>query len=334
MIKKNFNLLKFNTFKIDCSCDFFSSVSNIEELVDAINFSRKNKIKFAVVGNGSNILFSKKQYGGLVIKNNIKGYRIEKIKNNNIFISAGAGENFDDLIKFSIKNKAYGLENLWYIPGTVGASAVQNIGAYGVEAKDFIEKVEAINTKTLKKIILKNKDCKFKYRDSIFKRNKNLIITKVYFKLNKKFIPNFNYSSLSKFKKDNIKPNDFIRIIEDIRKSRIPSLDKFGSAGSFFKNPIIKVDKYNNIFKKYPDLPFYLIKNNYAKLPLAFVLDKICKLNNFKINNVGLYEKQPLVIVNYGGANFSDINNFAKKIENKVFLKTKIKIEREVENIF
>lgn len=334
-IKENIKLSNLNTFRTGGNARFFCEVINDKELVQALKFAKNKKIKFIVIGNGSNLLVSDKDYSGLVIKMSIKG--IEKISENkqNSIISAGAGEDFDNLIEFSIKNRLYGIENLWNIPGTIGASAVQNIGAYGVEAKDFITEVEGINSNNFKRFILKKDKCKFKYRDSIFKKNKKLIITKVIFKLNNTFTPNLIYPSLKEiFKnKKNIKIEEVVKNISIIRKNKLPDWKKLGTAGSFFKNPVITNKKYNQILRYYPDLPKYTENKRLVKIPLGYVIDKICGLKGFRKDNVGLFDKQSLVVVNYGKAKYSEINYFAKIIEKKVFEKIKIKIEREVEII-
>ena len=293
--------------------------------------------KFIIIGNGSNLLINDaRNFNGLVIKMSIKGINIESHNKKNTIVSACAGESIDDLINFMINKKLSGIENLWNIPGTIGASVVQNIGAYGAEVKNYVFYVEGINTKNLKRFKSKNKDCNFEYRNSIFKKNKHLIITKVFLKLNNHFLPNLEYPALKKcFKsKKNIKIKQVIKTIEKIRSEKLPDYKVLASAGSFFKNPILTVSKYKELLRLYPALPCYKDKNHSIKIPLGFVIDKICDMRGYRNGQVGLFEKQSLIIVNYGGATYSSVDNFAKFIENKVFKKTKIKIEREVENIF
>jgi UDP-N-acetylmuramate dehydrogenase len=335
-IKQNVKLSDFNTFRTGGNTRFFCKVESEGDLIKVLQFVKENKLEFFVIGNGSNLLVSDKGFNGLVIKMSIKGIDIESQNKNYSIVSSFAGESFDSLITFAIKNNLSGIENLWNIPGTVGAAAVQNIGAYGVEAKDNIFSVEGIDSKTLKKFNFKKEDCDFEYRDSLFKKNKNLIIIKVFFKLNNSFVPNLEYSSLKEFFKGrkNIDVKEVTKVVEDIRKNKLPDWKILGTAGSFFKNPIITEKKYCELVEKYANLPKYDAKTGFVKISLGFIIDKICGLKGYKIGQVGLYEKQSLVIVNYGGANFSDIDNFAKKIEEKIFEKIKIKVEREVENIF
>jgi UDP-N-acetylmuramate dehydrogenase len=336
IIKENIKLSDLNTFRTGGNARFFCEVESEGELIEVLKFARKNNLKFFVIGNGSNLLISDEDYSGLVIKICIKGMRIESIEDKFSTVSSGAGESFDDLINFAIKSNLSGIENLWNVPGTVGASAVQNIGAYGTEVKDFIISVEAINTNTFKKFTLDNKECIFEYRESIFKKNKNLIITKVFFKLNNSFKPNLDYVALKEYFLNKKKPNinEIIKAITEIRKNKLPDWKVLGTAGSFFKNPVIKESKYKELKLKYLDLPSYRAESGFVKIPLGFVIDKICGLRGYRVGQVGLYEKQSLVIINYGRATFDEINIFAKDIERKVYDKTKIKIEREVENIF
>ena len=335
-------LSEFNTFRTGGNARFFCNVESEDQLIEALHFAKDNNLPFFVIGNGSNLLLSDEYFPGIIIKISIKSRKIESRKENKTLISVGAGEDFDEVIKFAVINNLSGIENLWNIPGTVGASVVQNIGAYGIEIKDFILSVEGINTENFEKFNLKKENCNFNYRESVFKKNKNLIITKVFLELNNFFSPNIEYTSLKeyfsnsfvKINKDNLKIEEVIKAIEEIRKNKLPDWRVLGTAGSFFKNPVITEGEYKELLSKYPDLPRYNVDNGYVKIPLGFVIDKICGLKNFRIGQVGLFEKQSLVIINYGGAKFSEINSFAKIIEEKVFEKIKIKIEREVENIF
>ncbi len=336
IIKNKIKLSDFNTFRTGGNARFFCKVKNEDELREAIKFAKEKRLKFFVIGNGSNLLLSDKNFNGLVIRNFISGKKIELKGKNHSIISAGSGEYIDNLINFLVNNNLSGIENLWNIPGTVGAGVVQNIGAYGVELKDYIYSVEGIDTRNLKQCKFNNNDCKFGYRESIFRKNKNLIITKVFLKLNNSFKPNLKYSALKEYFLVRKTPTigEVIKTIKKIRKNKLPDWEKLGTAGSFFKNPIITKVKYQKLLKKYPNLPKYSAGKGLVKIPLGFVIDKICEMKGLRVGQVGLYEKQSLVVINYGGAKFSEINNFAKMIERKVYEKIKIKIEREVENIY
>ncbi|MCX6717369.1 MAG: UDP-N-acetylmuramate dehydrogenase [Candidatus Taylorbacteria bacterium] len=334
-ITENIKISDLTTFRTGGNARFFCEVFNDEEIKSAIEFSREKNIPFFIFGNGSNLLFSDKDFDGILIKVSLKGIKIESEGVNFSIVSASSGEAFDDLINFSINNNLSGLENLWNIPGTVGASVVQNIGAYGTEAKDFVVSVEGIDINTFEKHLFKNNECCFGYRESVFKKNNNIVITKVYFKLNKNFIPNLKYSGLKeKFdNKKKITAKEVKIMVEKIRKEKLPDWKVLGTAGSFFKNPIVSADKYNEIKDKYPELPVFNIEGDFVKIPLGYVLDKICNLKGHRIGNAGFYDKQALVIVNYGNAKAEEIISLLKLAEEKVFEKIGIKIEREVELI-
>lgn len=334
-IIENVKISELTTFRTGGNARFFCEVSSDEEIKKAFDFVEEKKLQFFIIGNGSNLLFSGKDFDGILIKVSIKGINENSDSRNSKIISAGASENFDDLIDFAIKNNLSGIENLWNIPGTVGASVVQNIGAYGTEVKDCVASVEGIDTNTFQKFLFKNEDCNFRYRESIFKKNKNLLITKVYFKLNKSFIPNLKYSGLKErfLDEKEITLEKVRKAVEDIRKEKLPDWKVLGTAGSFFKNPIISIDKYEQIKKIYPDLPIFPAENDFVKISLGYVLDKICNLKGFRIGDVGFYEKQALVIVNYKNATAEEIISLVKIAEEKVFEKIGIKIEREVELI-
>ncbi len=334
-IQKDVNLSKYCTFKTGGNAKFFCEVSSVEDLKYALEFSKKENLSFFVIGAGSNLLISDDGFTGLVIKINILGTNIESEDEGFAIISANAGESWDDFVAYSVSHNLYGLENLSGIPGLVGASAVQNIGAYGLEAEDGIFSVEGLNSLTNEKFIFSKEDCGFNYRDSVFKKNKNLIITKINFKLSKTFVPNIEYAGL----KDAFSNGVMITAqkVRDevlrIRAEKLPDLKKLGTAGSFFKNSVITEKKYKELQSEYPSLPEYILRDGMVKIPLGFVLDKICGLKGFRKDNAGFYENQALVLMNYGNAKSSEINYLADLAEDKVFEKIGIKIEREVENV-
>lgn len=299
------SLKEYTTFKTGGIARFFCEVHTIDELKQVLS----NHKKFFILGGGSNILMG--DYDGLVIKMNIDN----------------AGRNWDDFVAETISQGKYGLENLSHIPGTVGAAPVQNIGAYGVEVKDRIEKVHTINAHTLEERIFTKEECQFSYRNSIFKKEKELIITNVEFNFTDKI--NTNYKGLEGLKT----PQEVRDAVIKIRKEKLPDWHVLGTAGSFFKNPIIPKIKYEELKNRYPELPFFEIDSERVKIPLAWVIDKVCSMKDFKIGNVGTYKNQALVIVNYGGATTKDVDEFAKRIEVEVKNKTGLEIEREVESI-
>jgi UDP-N-acetylmuramate dehydrogenase len=299
-IQENVSLIPYTTFKTGGTARFFCEVNTVEELKEALKAHKK----FFILGGGSNILMG--DYDGLVIKMNI----------------SNAGDNWDDFVAKCVAEGKYGLENLSYIPGTIGAAPVQNIGAYGVEVKDRIEKVHTLNADTLEERIFTKEECQFSYRNSIFKREKQWIITHVEFNFTNEI--NTSYKGLEGLKT----PQEIRDAVIKIRKEKLPDWHILGTAGSFFKNPIVPIGSVN-----YPDLPKYPVDEKTEKVSLAFIIDKICGMKDFKIGNVGTYKNQALVIVNYGGATAKEVDDFAKKIESVVFEKTGLTIEREVESI-
>lgn len=299
-IQENVSLIPYTTFKTGGTARFFCEVSTIDELKEALSLHKK----YFVLGGGSNILIN--DFDGLVIKMNIDN----------------AGKNWDDFVAENMAQGKHGLENLSYIPGTVGAAPVQNIGAYGVEAKDRIEKVYTINANTLEERIFSNAECQFAYRNSIFKKEKEWIITKVEFNFTDKI--NTTYKGLENLKT----PQEIREAVIKIRKEKLPDWHILGTAGSFFKNPIVPIGSVD-----YPDLPKYPYSDTHEKISLAWIIDKVCGLKGYRKENVGLYQNQALVIVNYGGATTAEVDDFAKKIEEKVKEATGLNIEREVESV-
>ncbi len=299
-MKENFSLKHLNTFGIEATARFFCEVNTTDELKAAL----KTDQKIFILGGGSNILLS--DFDGLVIKMNIDN----------------AGKNWDDFVLENMEKGNYGLENLSYIPGTVGAAPVQNIGAYGVEAKDRIERVHAVHAKTLEERVFSSKECEFGYRNSIFKKEKDWIITQVDFNFTDKI--NTSYKGLEGLQT----PQEIRETVIKIRKEKLPDWHTLGTAGSFFKNPIVPIGTIN-----YPDLPKYPYSDTHEKVSLAWIIDKICGLKGYRKGNVGLYQNQALVIVNYGGATFTEIDDFAHEIAQTVKERTGLVIEREVESV-
>lgn len=301
-MEKNISLKQFNTFKVGGEADYFCKVFSVNELKEAIGFAKEKDLPIFVLGGGSNILVSDSGFRGLVIKIELKEILCDGNK-----IIAGAGVNWDEVVKLSIENELYGIENLSFIPGTIGGAIVGNIGAYGSEIKDTLEWVEVYDIEKDKLFVLNKEKCKFNYRDSIFKKNE-FVITKICLKLSKKNAPDLSYKDLKEYfgsKTPDIK--EVRNAIGSIRSRKFPNLDKYGAAGSFFKNPIIKGNKIH----------------------LAKVLDEL-GMKGLREGDTALYEKQSLVVLNCGDANANEIKMFTDKVAEKVFKKTKIKITPEV----
>ncbi|MFQ5661956.1 MAG: UDP-N-acetylmuramate dehydrogenase [Candidatus Paceibacteria bacterium] len=303
-IKQNIPLKNLNTFKAGGNADYFCEVKSVDELKKAIEYAKENKLSVFILGGGSNILVSDSGFEGLVVKIELKSILFEGEK-----LIAGAGEDWDKVVNEAVQKKLYGIENLSFIPGSVGAGVAGNIGAYGSEIKDVLEYVEVLDTDNLKTTVIKNKECEFDYRNSIFKKKKNYIVTKACFKLSQDRELNLSYKDVKKYFKDNKTPTlkEIRSAIGKIRKEKFPNLKEIGTAGSFFKNPIIEGEKIH----------------------LAKILDDI-GVKGLKKGSVGLYENQSLVVINYGDASAKEIKNFSDKIANKVFKKEKIKITPEI----
>lgn len=329
-IKENYPLEKTTTFKTKGVVRFFCKVKNINELKKAVSFAEEKKIGFRVLGQGSNTLFRENSLDILIIRNGLLGIEITERKDD-FLVFVGAGEDWDKYVKKTMDADIFGLENLSGIPGFVGTSVVSNIGAYGVEVSEFIKEVYAFNTKTFEEKVFNKRECCLSYRNSFFKENGEWIVIRVIFSLPKKWKPNLSYKDLKglKFIKG-IGAKDIRKKVLEIRRKKLPNLKYFGTAGSFFKNPIITTRESVELSKRFSDLPIYDDKKGFKKVSLAFILDKICGLRGFRRGDVGLYEKQPLVLVNFGNASGKDVLNFAREIEKKVFAKTKIKIEKEI----
>ncbi|NQV88645.1 MAG: UDP-N-acetylmuramate dehydrogenase [Parcubacteria group bacterium] len=339
-IEENISLANLNTFKTGGVARYLIRAHSVDDIKNAVLFAREKNIPFFVLGGGSNILISDQGFSGLVIKIEIS--EVSWIDKGD-FVTAliGAGENWDKFVSLAVEKGFYGAENLSGIPGTVGASPVQNIGAYGAEVGNTILWVEIFDTVALETKKLSNLECQFGYRDSIFKKpeGKNFVITRVCFKLSKETELNTNYSDVKKyFVEKNIKDptiSDLRSAILEIRASKLPDLKKYGTAGSFFKNPIISKKDYEELKKKYPEIVSYEVvgQNDVMKVSLAWILDKICGLRGAREGNIGTYENQPLVIVNFGGGTTTEIENLANRIISTVKEKTGIIIEQEVQKL-
>ena len=319
--KFNYSLLNHNSFSIDVKAKKFIEVKSTEELKEVLLISGdENKL---IIGEGSNILFTK-NFEGLVIHLNIGGIVINKIDNDYRIVTAGAGENWHDLVIYCLKNGLGGIENLSLIPGSVGAAPIQNIGAYGVELKDVFVSCEVLDKRTMELENYMIDDCSFGYSDSIFKKNKNLIITSLKLKLK---IKNHNIiSDYVDIKKELIrlsidKPtiNDISNAVCKIRKAKLPDPKIIGNAGSFFKNPIINSEKLDRLKKKYKDVPAFKLKENKYKIPAAWLIETAgFKGKNY--GNFGVHQNQPLVLVNYADAKGEDIYKLSISIS-KIIVK-------------
>ncbi len=334
-IKENYSLLKFNTFHINASAKYFVEVFSVFEIEEVLRENLIKNIPILILGGGSNILFTK-DYDGLVIKNSIKGFKIVSETDNEIFIEAGAGNLWDELVGYCVKNNYSGIENLTLIPGTVGAAPIQNIGAYGQELKDSFYSLKGILFDNLTSKTFLNNECNFGYRNSIFKsdlKNK-FAITSVTLKLNKEFYPNLDYSAL----KEEIKEKNLSKIsigevseaVRNIRKRKLPDPSEIGNAGSFFKNPEISHIHFLEIQKKFPSFKGFTQKSGMVKVSAAWLIEQ-CGWKGKLIRNAAVHKNQPLVLVNFSGnASGTEILYLANQIKNSVKNTFNVILEEEV----
>lgn len=330
---QNFCLRNYNTFGIDAKCKQYFEYENDEELFEYIREHRNNlNDNFFILGGGSNILFTK-DFDGTIIHPATKGKKIVYENSDNIFVEAQAGENWDEFVAWTIENKAYGLENLSYIPGTVGASAVQNIGAYGAEARNFIHRVKFLHLDSGDIQYITNEACCFGYRESIFKhllKGKAIILSVVY-KLEKTQHINRTYVDVENYLAENKIENpsslDIRNAIIAIRRKKLPEPAEIGSAGSFFKNPVVDFETFAALQAKFPDTKFFPAGNSY-KLAAGWLIDQ-CGLKGFVHNGAGVHSKQALILINTGNATGNDVLELSKIVREKVMEKFGVNLEPE-----
>ncbi len=334
VISELYSLRNRSTFRLDALARYFAELEYVidwEALMASPIFNTHPKL---ILGGGSNMLFTK-DFDGLVIHPNFKG--IEKADENqdNIFVKAMAGENWDAFVAYCVDNNWAGAENLSLIPGNVGSSPVQNIGAFGVELKDIFYSLDAIHIETGKKVQLNYNDCAFGYRDSIFKHvfKQQYVVVSVVFKLNKTPKLNLTYEPLvEKLKGKNIHSptiSDVREAVCEIRCSKLPDPTLFGNAGSFFKNPTVEASHYSDLISRFPDLKAFPQENASYKLAAAWLIEA-CGWKGYRKKDAGVHQKQALVLVNYGKASGKEIVELANEIELSVYEKFKIQLEKEV----
>lgn len=333
--KENVPLALFTTMRVGGSARYFFNVSTVEELCEALSFAKDKKTPFFILGKGSNVIVSDEGYSGVVIKMEIRGIEYEKCGDKKRVI-VGAGERLDLLVDETVKRGLYGLENLSFIPGTVGATPVQNTGSYGVEAKDVIEWVEAINTNTLKIKRFSNKECCFGYRESFFKtqKGKEYVVVRVSFMLDTKGVLNTEYRDITEYiSKHDIKKVTLPILRQIITAIRVKKFSggKCGTAGSFFKNPTVSKEKLDELLKIYPDIKYFPNGIDKFKIPAAWLLDHVGGWKGFREGNVGTWADQPLFIVNHGGGTMREISALSERIIEDIKEKTGIVLEREVQ---
>ena len=331
-LKRNISLKAYNSFGIEAVAKYFFEFNKSSQLLDFISDFNINEFPVFILGGGRNVLFTE-DFKGLIIHPNIRGIEIVEEDRHTILVKVGAGEVWDSFVEWTVSNNYYGVENLSHIPGQVGASPVQNIGAYGVESKDVIEKVDAIDIYNISSKEFTNKECRFAYRDSVFKQEYKgrYIITYVYYRLKKKGSLTTHYGNIETEleKVSSINLQSIREVIVNIRKSKLPDPSEIGNAGSFFKNPVLSDDIVNSLKDKYPNMPTYQARNGYTKLAAGWLIDQ-CGWKGKTIGNAGVHGKQALVLVNTGCASGTEINYLANIIVESVFEKFGVKLDKEV----
>lgn len=332
--EKNVDLLAHNTFGISAIAREFARIDQTEHVQEALEYVRQSKNNHLVLGGGSNILFTQ-DVDAIVLQNRLFGIELEKEDDMHVYVRVAAGENWHNFVLHCIRNKWAGVENLSLIPGCVGASPMQNIGAYGVEMSNVLNYVEAVNIHTSEKLTFSLNDCELGYRESIFKRKEkgNWFITHVGFKLNKRPVFHIEYGAiadeLDKMEIDTLSIKHISQAVIAIRSSKLPDPKVLGNAGSFFKNPTVDLSVLRDIQAHNEKIPFYPVNENTVKIPAGYMIEH-AGWKGKRVGNCGVHEKQALVLVNYGGATGKEIFTLSGDIMTDIKKKYGIELEREV----
>lgn len=330
---RDYELKDHNTFGIQARCRRFVEFETVKELQDVVNLLSSQDYPLLLIGGGSNLLLTN-DYAGTVFHSAIKGIEVTQV-NDGVLLRVGSGETWDDVVEIAVQNGWHGAENLSLIPGEVGASAVQNIGAYGAEIKDIISKVEAVEIATGKIVEFSNADCQYAYRYSRFKgdwRDK-YVITYVTYCLSTTFQPRLDYGNIrTELEKEQISiptARQLRDAIIRIRQAKLPDPKEKGNAGSFFMNPVVDRKKYEELVALYPNMPHYTIDEQHEKIPAGWMIDQ-CGWKGRTMGRAGVHDKQALVLVNMGGATGQDVLKLCNTIREDVFRKFGIEINPEV----
>lgn len=329
--QNDYNLLNNNTFGISARCRRFVEFSGVDEFLSLLPDILDDQL--LIIGGGSNLLLTR-DFDGTVIHSAIKGVE-SNIDGDDVFLRVGSGETWDDIVALTVEKGWHGMENLSLIPGEVGASAIQNIGAYGAEAKDIIYKVEAVEIATGNIVSFSNDDCQYAYRQSRFKGEwkGKYIVTYVTYKLSTIFAPQLDYGNireeLAKEKIEIPTPQQLRQAIINIRQAKLPDPKVEGNAGSFFMNPVVDRSKYEELAEKYADIPHYIVDDQKVKIPAGWMIDQ-CGWKGKSLGRAGVHSRQALVLVNRGGATGNDVLALCQKVQADVKEKFGIDIYPEV----
>ena len=334
-ITPNASLLPFNTFGINAKADFIIEYESVADLQEILKSELVKSNRILPVGSGSNLLFLE-DFKGVILHSVIKSIHQVNENAESIFLEVGSGVVWDDFVAFCVENSLGGVENLSLIPGEIGASAVQNIGAYGVEVKDVIEEVKTVEIESAVARTFSNIECCYGYRESVFKNalKGKYIVTSIVFKLDKKPSFKLNYSKLEEevLKTGSISLQTVRDTIISIRQSKLPDTKSIGNAGSFFMNPVISKHHFLELQAEYPQIPHYFVSETEEKVPAGWLIEQ-CGWKGKSIGNAGVHDKQALVLVNRGGATGAEIVFLAEQIRHSVKEKFGIILQPEVNYI-
>lgn len=336
-IQQNILLAPHTTLGIGGPAEHFIEAETQTDVVNAVRWAKERNLNITILGSGSNVLVSDDGVKGLVIRMGMRGVTYNEENGTTVLMTAGAGVILDELICELTKRGLWGLENLSGIPGTVGATPIQNVGAYGVEVSDVIHSVKVFDIETGDVHEFDNATCGFAYRHSFFKTEagKRYIVLRVTFRLSRTPHPQCAYKDLAEQFAKTVNPSlaDIRDSVLNIRSAKFPDWKMLGTAGSFFKNPIISYSTFELLQRKYPELPGYIEPSGMVKISLGWILDKVLGKKGYRMGKVGLYEKQALVLVNHGGATEQEVKIFSENIIREVMEKTGIAIEYEVTSV-
>lgn len=333
-IEQQVQLSTHTTMGVSATAQYVARIDSVEALAEALAWAKKNKVSVLVLGGGSNVLLPS-HYKGLVLLIELKKKVVILENEHSVELQIGAGENWHELVEWTVEKGWLGLENLALIPGSVGAAPIQNIGAYGVEVEEYITKVQYLHTQTMNLCWIEREECDFGYRNSIFKNElkAKAIITEVQFKLPKKAQLRTEYESLRSFLRQQgihePSQQQVFKAVIQVRQSRLPDTQKLGSCGSFFKNPVLPSEQVDRLKTHFPDVKTYPMPDGYIKVAAGWLIDKAVG-KGFRKGQVGTYDQQALVIVHHGGANGDQVREFASFIQGEVLDMFGISLEAEV----
>jgi UDP-N-acetylmuramate dehydrogenase len=327
-IEEQIALAPFTTMRVGGNARFFVRVGGAEELSEAVLWAQGKGLPIFVLGGGANTLVSQEGFDGLVIKIEMKGISYDGNR-----VKVDAGEWWDDVVRDIVAHDLWGVENLSLIPGTLGGAVVQNIGAYGAEIRNAISSVQALDVEKMQIKTFLQEECEFGYRESVFKKNNNLIVLSATLELERDANPNINYEDVKKyFENSNVSvptPSEIREAIVAIRTAKMPA-SPLGSAGSFFKNPVVDMETYETLKMQFPEIKTYIQGDNSVKLLAAWLIDHVGGWRGYRKGDAGVHEKQALILVNYGNASAEEMISLASEIKKDIKEKTNVMLEEEV----